>query len=72
MTSFRYARLFNQSGKAVVLENCHNSNPYTPVRAAGDRVECPMNLFRTRHDTPPSTSFLVNLRIRYYIYIYTP
>jgi len=57
-----YARLFNQSGKAVVLENCHNSNPYTPVRAAGDRVICPMNLFRTSGDIRPQWgSILTNL-----------
>lgn len=27
--------------------DCHNSNPYTPIREAGDRVDCPMNFFRT-------------------------
>ena len=33
-----YAHLFNRSGKAVLLEDCHNGNPYHPTRSAGDRV----------------------------------
>jgi len=58
----QYARLFNLSGKAVVLENCHNGNPYIPVRTAGDRISCPMNLFRTSGDIRPQWgSILSNL-----------
>ena len=57
-----YARLFNESGHALVLENCHNGNPYNPVRGAHDNVECPMNLFRTSGDIRPQWgSILSNL-----------
>ena len=57
-----YSHLFNQSGKAVVLEDCHNGNPYHPVRTTGDRVDCPMNLFRTSGDIRPQWgSVLSNL-----------
>ena len=30
----RAQRLFNRSGTPVMLEDCHNGNPYTPVRMA--------------------------------------
>ena len=57
-----YARLFNQSGTSVMLENCHNGNPYHPIREAGDRVDCPMNFFRTSGDIRPQWgSVLSNL-----------
>lgn len=57
-----YAHLFNLSGKAVMLENCHNGNPREPIREAGDRVECPMNFFRTSGDIRPQWgSILSNL-----------
>eukprot|EP01047_Picozoa_sp_COSAG01_P052521 COSAG01_NODE_5530_length_4203_cov_9.168860_4_plen_276_part_00 len=57
-----YAQLFNLSGKAVMLEDCHNGNPYNPVREAGDRVRCPMNFFRTSADIRPQWgSVLSNL-----------
>ena len=57
-----YAQLFNRSGKAVMLEDCHNGNPYHPTRVAGDRVDCPMNFFRTSADIRPQWgSILSNL-----------
>jgi alpha-galactosidase len=57
-----YAHLFNLSGTAVVLEDCHNGNPYHPTRSVGDRVDCPMNLFRTSGDIRPQWgSILSNL-----------
>lgn len=57
-----YAHLFNLSGKAVMLENCHNGNPRVPIREIGDRVDCPMNLFRTSGDIRPQWgSILSNL-----------
>lgn len=56
------AHLFNLSGKAVMLEDCHNSNPYHPIREAGDRIDCPMNFFRTSGDIRPQWgSVLSNL-----------
>ena len=51
-----FAYLFNLSGKAVMLEDCHNGNPYHPIRKAGDRVDCPMNFFRTSGDIRPQVS----------------
>jgi len=57
-----YARLFNVSGAAVQLEDCHNGNPRVPLRVGGDRIECPMNLFRTSGDIRPQWgSVLTNL-----------
>ena len=48
-----YAELFNRSGTAVMLENCHNGIPYVPVRTAGDSLFCPMNFFRSSGDIRP-------------------
>jgi alpha-galactosidase len=57
-----YAQLFNRSGTAVMLENCHNGDPYHPIRVAGDRVDCPMNFFRSSGDIRPQFgSILDNL-----------
>ena len=57
-----WSQLFNRSGTAVMLEDCHNGNPYHPVRVGGDRVECPMNFFRTSADIRPQWgSILDNL-----------
>ena len=41
-----FAELFNQSGKRVMLENCHNGNPTYPS-SQGGAVNCPMNFFRS-------------------------
>ena len=57
-----YALLFNRSGTAVMLENCHNGLPYAPVRQTGDKVSCPMNFFRSSGDIRPQWgSILSNL-----------
>lgn len=57
-----YAELFNRSGKVVMLENCHNGNPIVPIREGGDRIDCPMNFFRTSGDIRPQWgSVLSNL-----------
>ena len=57
-----YAHLFNLSEHAVVLEDCHNGNPYHPIRTANDHIDCPMNLFRTSGDIRPQWgSILSNL-----------
>lgn len=43
-------------------ENCHNGNPTVPVRVAGDRIDCPMNSFRSSGDIRPQYgSILSNL-----------
>lgn len=57
-----YALLFNRSGTPVMLENCHNGNPFVPVREVGDGVSCPMNFFRASGDIRPQWgSVLSNL-----------
>ena len=57
-----YAHLFNSTRTAVMLENCHNGSPRVPARETGDRVDCPMNLFRTSGDIRPQWgSVLSNL-----------
>ena len=57
-----YAQLFNRSGKAVMLEDCHNGSHYHSTREVGDRVNCPMNFFRTSGDIRPQWgSVLSNL-----------
>lgn len=47
-----YATLFNQSGKRVLLENCHEGSPERS--ADGRSVICPMHLFRTSADIRPT------------------
>ena len=57
-----FALLFNRSGKAVMIEECHNENPMVPIRVTGDKIECPMNFFRTSGDIRPQWgSILSNL-----------
>lgn len=57
-----FAELFNRTGKSVMIENCHNGNPIVPIREGGDKVDCPMNFFRTSGDIRPQWgSILSNL-----------
>ncbi|CAE7211879.1 unnamed protein product [Symbiodinium pilosum] len=48
-----WAELFNSTGKAIRIENCHNSWPDF------DTGFCPMNFFRTGGDISPSVSSIV-------------
>jgi alpha-galactosidase len=59
-----YARLFNQTGVPVMLENCHNHHPYNATRDPVTKmVDCPMNFFRTSTDIRPTFgSILINLQ----------
>jgi len=45
----KWAELFNESGKAIRIENCHNSVP-NPQRPE----ECPMHMYRTGGDIGPA------------------
>ena len=50
-----YSMLFNQTGKAVMIEDCHNGNPVSAYRNEDtSKVVCPMNFFRTSADINPS------------------
>ena len=58
-----YARLFNNTDVEIMIENCHNHNPYTSVRDnVTGKVNCPMNFFRSSTDIRPTYgSILINL-----------
>lgn len=54
-----FAELLNQTGKPVMIENCHNGNPTYPE----SRDNCPFNFFRSSTDIRPTLgSILINLR----------
>ncbi|CAJ1351080.1 unnamed protein product [Effrenium voratum] len=50
----RWAELFNQTGKAIRIENCHNSWPDFETGF------CPMNFFRTGGDISADISSILN------------
>jgi len=58
-----YAKLFNETGVPILLENCHNHHPYNATRnSVTKQVDCPMNFFRTSTDIRPTFgSILINL-----------
>ena len=47
----RYAELFNQSGRPVRIENCHNGSPQ--LGPNGSIISCPMNMYRSGGDIHP-------------------
>ncbi len=58
-----YAYLYNRSGEAILLENCHNRYPnYPELDPRTGKIDCPMNLFRSSQDIRPQFgSVLSNL-----------
>ena len=56
-----WALLYNKTGKAILLEDCHNGNPAQATIEAG-KLNCPMNLYRSSDDLHPAWhSVLLNL-----------
>ena len=56
-----WALLYNQTGKPILLEDCHNGNPAQATMEAG-KLNCPMNLYRSSDDLHPAWhSVLLNL-----------
>lgn len=52
-----FAELFNRSGKAIMIENCHNGNPTYPTTPP---KESPFNFFRSSTDIRPTYGSVIS------------
>eukprot|EP00041_Stephanoeca_diplocostata_P006061 m.74141 g.74141 ORF g.74141 m.74141 type:complete len:451 (+) comp16151_c0_seq1:146-1498(+) len=52
-----FAELFNKSGKAIMIENCHNGNPTYP---SAPPKESPFNFFRSSTDIRPTYGSVIS------------
>eukprot|EP01047_Picozoa_sp_COSAG01_P058321 COSAG01_NODE_6858_length_3467_cov_3.421021_4_plen_111_part_00 len=53
-----YSELFNQTGKAIRIEDCHTSPAHPDVLADGS-ISCPMNMYRAGGDIKPSFGSII-------------